>query len=114
MPPIPPQATSTSPPPLPEESSGSAPEDEEDTAPASSAANDSTEDPTRALFDEYVRKKMDHEEDISRLSFSRFKTSIEKTRASHGGNLQFTVTVRNGKVTLVAKKKKTEAPPPLP
>jgi len=113
-PPIPPAPPSeamepNSPPPIPDESGISTMHQAE-----ASGAAETKPDPARALFDEYVRQKMEHEEDISRLSFSRFKDSIEKTRASHQGNLQFHVAVRNGKVTLVAKKQKADAPPPLP
>lgn len=70
-----------------------------------------SDDHYRQVFDSYVAAKQNAGEATAKLNYEGFKSALKKQadqlRASRGiDNVNFGVTVKNGKVSVVARKKK--------
>jgi hypothetical protein len=70
------------------------------------------DDHYRKVFDSYVAAKQDAGEATAKLNYEGFRSALKKQadqlRSSRGiDKVNFGVTVKNGKVSVVARKKKT-------
>jgi hypothetical protein len=82
-----------------------------DEAKALASLSVSEEEKFFRLFNEYMEAKKKYKDPVSNLSYDRFRQSIINSRneqqKKHGDvEVDFSVTVKDGKVTLVAKTKK--------
>ena len=80
--------------------------------PPSAGEGGGGDDHYRKVFDSYVAAKQNAGEATAKLNYEGFKNALKKQadqlRASRGiDNVNFGVTVKNGKVSVVARKKKS-------
>ena len=81
-------------------------------APTASPGGGAGDDPYRKVFDSYVTAKQSAGEATAQLNYDSFKNALQKQadqlRTNRGiQNVNFGVSVKNGKVSVVARKKKS-------